>query len=158
MIRKTSLAIPNLLSAALALLFSVVPSRALTVAMTLPLDSTEGLKSLNAKLEPVTYKGRKAIRVTDTAPEGSSDDARFVVVTGGQFQDGIIEVDVAGDRIPSASEVARGFVGMAFRVSQGGPPFEAFYLRPYNGRSGDQLQRNHSAQYISVPEFPWSRA
>ena len=157
MMCKTSLAIPKLLSAALALLFSVAPSRAQTGAMTLPLDSPEGLKSLNAKVEPLTYKGRKAIRVTDTAPEGTSDDARFVVVTGSQFQDGVIEVDVAGDRIPGANEVARGFVGMAFRVAQSGPPFEAFYLRPYNGRSDDQLQRNHSAQYISIPEFPWSR-
>jgi hypothetical protein len=27
----------------------------------------------------------------------------------------------------------------------------------YNGRSDDQLQRNHSAQYISIPEFTWNR-
>lgn len=162
---KKSLAVSKLSSfsfvscptAALALLFSVAPSRAQTGAMTLPFDSTQGLRPVNAKLEPVTYKGRKAIRVTDTAPEGTSDDARFVVVTGSQFQDGVIEVDVAGDRIPGTPEVARGFVGIAFRVAQERPSFEAFYLRPYNGRSDDQLQRNHSAQYISSPEFPWNR-
>jgi len=145
------------LTAALALLFSVAPSRAQTRAMTLPLDSTEGLKPVNAKVEPVTYKGRKAIRVTDTSPEGTSDDGRFVVVTGSQLEDGLVEVDVAGDRIPGTTEVARGFVGIAFRVAQDGPPFEAFYLRPYNGRSDDQLQRNHSAQYIASPDFPWNR-
>lgn len=145
------------LTFALAVLFSVAPSRAQTKTVTLPLDSAEGLKSVNAKVEPVTYKGRKAIRVTDTAPQGTSDDGRFVVVAGSQFEDGLIEVDVAGDRIPGAAEVARGFVGVAFRVSQDGPPFEAFYLRPYNGRSDDQLQRNHSAQYISSPEYPWNR-
>jgi hypothetical protein len=115
------------------------------------------LRPVNAKVEPVIYKGRKALRVTDVAPAGTSDDARFVVVTGSRFQDGQIEVDVAGDRIPGAPEVARGFVGIAFRVAQAGPPFEAFYLRPYNGRSDDQLQRNHSAQYISSPEYPWNR-
>ncbi len=125
--------------------------------MTVPLDSAEGLKPVNAKVEPVTYKGRKALRVTDIAPQGASDDARFVVITGSQFQDGLIQVDVAGDRIPGAAEAARGFVGIAFRVAQDGPPFEAFYLRPYNGRSGDQLQRNHSAQYISIPEHPWNQ-
>jgi len=80
-----------------------------------------------------------------------------VVVTGSQFEDGLIEVDVAGDRIPGATEVAGGFVGIAFRVAPNGQPFEAFYLRPYNGRSDDQLQRNHSAQYISSPEYPWNR-
>ena len=144
-------------TAALAALFSVAAGSAQTRTMTLPLDSTAGLKPVNAKLEPAMYQGRKALRVTDAAPEGSPDDARFVVVTGSQFQDGLIEVDVAGDRMPGAAETARGFVGIAFRVAQGGPPFEAFYLRPYNGRSDDQLQRNHSAQYISSPEFPWNR-
>jgi hypothetical protein len=141
----------------LAILFCVPPSGAQTRSATLPLDSAEGLKPVNAKVEPVTYKGRKALRVTDTAPEGISDDGRFVVVTGSQFEDGLIEVDVAGDRIPGATEVARGFVGIAFRVAQDGLAFEAFYLRPYNGRSDDQLQRNHSAQYISSPDFPWNR-
>ena len=125
--------------------------------MTLPLDSTEALKPVNAKVESVTYKGRKALRVTDAAPQGTSDDGRFVVVSGSHFEDGLIEVNVAGDRLPNATELARGFVGIAFRVTSDRPLFEAFYLRPYNGRSEDQLQRNHSAQYISSPEFPWNR-
>lgn len=33
--------------------------------------------------------------------------------------------------------------------------FECFYLRPTNGRSTDQLRRNHAVQYVSEPEFPW---
>jgi hypothetical protein len=155
--KSVPLCLVSFLTAAFAFLFSVAPSRAQTTAMTLSLDSTEGLKPVNAKVEPATYKGRKALRVTDAAPEGTSDDGRFVVVTGSQFQDGLIEVDVAGDRIAGAAETARGFVGIAFRVAHDGPPFEAFYLRPFNGRSDDQLQRNHSAQYISSPEFPWNR-
>jgi hypothetical protein len=156
-LKSEPLSLISFLTAAVAVFLWVAPSRAQTRSTTLPLDSTEGLKPVNAKVEPVTYKGRKAIRVTDNAPEGTSDDGRFVVVTGSQFQDGLIAVDVAGDRVPGATEVARGFVGIAFRVAQDGPPFEAFYLRPYNGRSDDQLQRNHSAQYISSPEFPWNR-
>lgn len=155
--KSAALSLVSCLTAVLALLSIVAPSKAQTRAMTLPLDSTEGLKPVNSKVEPVTYKGRKALRVTDAAPEGTSDDGRFVVVTGSQFEDGLIEVDVAGDRIPGATEVARGFVGIAFRAAQDRPPFEAFYLRPYNGRSDDQLQRNHSAQYISSPEYPWNR-
>ena len=142
---------------ALLFLFAVAPGGAQTTALKLPLDSTEGLKAVNTKIEAVTYKGRKALRVTDTAPEGTSDGGRLVVLTGSQFEDGVIEVDVAGDRIPGASEVARGFVGVAFRVAQDATAFEAFYLRTYNGRSEDQLQRNHSAQYISSPEYPWNR-
>src|SRR6266516_1182975 len=52
------------LAAALAVLFSVAPSRAQTRAITLPLDSTEELKPVNVSVESVTYKGRKALRVT----------------------------------------------------------------------------------------------
>lgn len=155
------------LGIALMLLYAVAPCRAQTTPLTLPLDSTDGLKPTNAKIEAVTYKGRKALRVTDTAPQGTSDEGRFVVITGSQFEDGLIEVDVAGDRVPGAPETARGFVGVAFRVNSSPDTatpnannraaFEAFYLRPYNGRSEDQLQRNHSAQYFSSPEYPWSR-
>src|SRR4030095_11464650 len=85
------------LTVALALLCAA-PSGAQTKSMTIPLNSTAGLKPVNSKIESVTYKGRGALRVTDTAPEGTSDDARFVVVTGTQFEDGLIEVDIAGDR------------------------------------------------------------
>jgi hypothetical protein len=46
---------------------------------------------------------------------------------------------------------------MAFRVANGGAAYEAFYLRPTNGRAEDQERRNHSTQYISEPEFPWNR-
>jgi hypothetical protein len=28
-------------------------------------------------------------------------------------------------------------------------------LRPTNGRADDQVRRNHSVQYISIPGFPW---
>jgi hypothetical protein len=42
-------------------------------------------------------------------------------------------------------------------MSSDGSRYQSFYLRTKNGRSDDQLQRNHSAQYISVPEFPWQR-
>ena len=35
--------------------------------------------------------------------------------------------------------------------------YDAFYLRPTNGRAEDQERRNHAAQYISHPEWPWFR-
>ncbi len=155
--KSAPLSLVSWLTAVLALVVSVVPGRAQTQTMDFPLDSVQGSKPINVKVEPVTYKGRKALRVTDAAPENAGDASRFVIVKGSEFQDGQIEVDVAGDRVPGAPELARGFAGIAFRVAPDGPPYDAFYLRPYNGRSEDQLQRNHSAQYISIPEFTWNR-
>lgn len=66
------------------------------------------------------------------------------------MQDGAIEVSLSGDAVPDVPQDSRGFVGIAFRVAGDPPHYECFYLRPKNGRSEDQLRRNHSAQYISV--------
>ena len=35
--------------------------------------------------------------------------------------------------------------------------YECFYLRPTNARADNQLQRNHSTQYVAHPEHPWYR-
>lgn len=108
---------------------------------------------------PATYKGRSGVRVTDAVKDGPGNDNvdRLVLLPGTDFADGTIEVDVAGEPRPGASEGARGFVGIAFRVAADLSRFEAFYLRPTNGRAPDQVRRNHSAQYISFPDFPWQR-
>jgi hypothetical protein len=58
---------------------------------------------------------------------------------------------------PGAAADARGFVGIAFRVQDDLETYDAFYLRPANGRADDQERRNHAAQYISLPQWPWSR-
>lgn len=116
------------------------------------------LKPHKVKVEQATYKGKAAIRVTDALElkaEGNED--RVAVLTNTSFQDGTIEAEVAGEPGPGAFEGARGFVGLAFRVASDVSGFECFYLRPTNGRTDDQVRRNHSAQYISFPQFPWYR-
>ncbi len=124
---------------------------------TFPLNSTEGLKLNKVGAEAVTFKGRKAIRVTEAAGPPSQLEDRLAILPVADFQDGAIEVDVAGQPAAGAMEAARGFVGVAFRVSPDVSRFECFYLRPTNGRADDQVRRNHSAQYFSFPDFPWYR-
>ena len=82
---------------------------------------------------------------------------RLAIINGVTFQDGTIEVDVAGRRGPHAVADDRGFIGVAFRVSPNAERFEYLYLRPDNGRVNDQVRRNHSTQYASHPDFPWQR-
>jgi hypothetical protein len=50
-----------------------------------------------------------------------------------------------------------GFVGIAFRLHDDMKTYDAFYLRPTNGRADDQERRNHAAQYVSHPDWPWFR-
>ncbi|HKT46882.1 MAG TPA: hypothetical protein VJP87_05095 [Candidatus Acidoferrales bacterium] len=117
----------------------------------------ENLDLHNVKSEQVTYRGRRALRITDAAPPNLDDAGRLAIIPRTSFQDGTIAVDLAGDTAPDAPPRMRGFVGIAFRVDPQASRFECFYLRPKNGRSEDQLQRNHSAQYISFPGFGWEK-
>jgi hypothetical protein len=113
------------------------------------------LHSVRANI--VIYRERTALRITDTGTSDLDDASRFALVRAISFQDGTIEVTLSGDTVPDAPPQLRGFVGIAFRVSADESQFECFYIRPKNGRSDDQLQRNHSAQYISIPGFPWQK-
>jgi hypothetical protein len=126
---------------------------------TFTLDSTKGLQPHDVTLAPATYQGRKSVRVTpDLAAAGkTASGGGFAVLSGTTFHNGTIELEVAGKPGAGAPGDARGFVGVAFRVSDDASKYECFYLRPTNGRADDQLRRNHSAQYISFPDYEWNR-
>jgi len=95
-------------------------------------------------------------RMLAVSPSAPSDDATFAVVDGITAQDFIVEAVIKGAPIDNSS-TARGFVGIAFRISGDLSRFEAIYVRPTNARADDQLRRNHTTQYISHPEYPWER-
>jgi hypothetical protein len=123
----------------------------------IPIEPVAKLKLQNVKADVVTYQGRSAVRITDASAENLPDGARLAIIAGTAFEDGVIEADLTGDALPGTPETVRGFTGIAFRVAPDGAKYECFYLRPKNGRAEDQTQRNHSTQYISVPDFPWQR-
>jgi len=140
--------------------------------LTLSLESMDGLEvqGINDEsTEPVkfdaavaSYRGRRAVRIVNVErPETKTGEQVLAIVKGSDFKDGTIEADVAGVPRPGAKPSTRGFVGIAFRVrdqvQDHGARYEAFYLRMTNGRADDQLQRNHSVQYVSQPDFPWQR-
>ena len=135
-----------------------------STAQTFALDSTNGLQPHDVKIEAMTYLGRKAVRVMSALPADAelataknAEGGGIVVLQGTSFHDGTLEVDVAGKPRVGALPDARGFVGLAFRVSSDPSRYECFYVRPTNGRADDQLRRNHSTQYISMPDYQWSR-
>jgi hypothetical protein len=123
-----------------------------------PLDSAQGLEAHGVAIEPVTYQGRKAVRVVEQSKAGeTSSVGGIAVLPGASFHDGVIEVELAGKPAAGAPGDARGFVGIVFRANADASKYECVYLRPTNGRADDQLRRNHSTQYISIPEYEWFR-
>lgn len=128
------------------------------------LEKPAALVPRNVTVEPVDFAGRNAIKVTTVPakddewianPKGSGGG--IVVVPNTAFHNGAIEVDVASRPKPGAMADARGFAGLAFHVNPEGTRQEHVYLRPTNGRSEDQLRRNHSIQYASTPDYEWDR-
>jgi len=116
---------------------------------------SEAIELKGLKAEVVDYKGKRAMKFTE-AP-GAQGDGQLCILKQYTIKDGAMEVWVAGEPSASAGTGARGFVGVAFRVRPNGDKYEAFYLRPTNGRADDQVRRNHSAQYISHPDHHWQR-
>jgi hypothetical protein len=133
----------------------------------LSLETVTGLSLHNVQAEPVSLEGKRGLRVTFSAdakqrfralsPEEQARFETLAVVEGSHFTNGVIEAEIAGEPAPDAQEGARGFVGIAFRVGPDLNTYDAFYLRPTNGRADDQVRRNHSAQYVSHPAWPWFR-
>ena len=146
-----------LVMALMLIVTSIVAAGQKTRVITVQLDKIKDMKLINVTAETVRFKGRKAVRVVDAAAGSVGDEGRLAILPDTEFEDGVIEVDLSGEVGPNAPEGARGFVGLAFRASPDVSHFECFYLRPTNGRAQDQVRRNHSAQYISFPGFPWQR-
>jgi hypothetical protein len=143
------------------------------------LSFPDNVKPHNAVVKSVNYKGKAALKaeISEEAKAklaearrqreaggnqggpaaGDGNRVNHLIVVGEDFHDGTIEVQVAGEPAPGSSGGARGFVGVAFRVQPDMDTYDCFYLRPTNGRANDQERRNHSAQYISHPDYPWFR-
>ncbi len=170
---KTALFRITFTASSIALLLSVA------AAKSIDLTATDRLRPHNANVEARTFKGKQALKAEITAEAreaiaearrqrqasgnqggpGADEAGRVdhLVVVDEDFHNGTIELEVAGQPAPGAAGGARGFVGVAFRVQPDLKTYDCFYLRPTNGRAEDQERRNHSAQYISHPDYPWFR-
>lgn len=68
-----------------------------------------------------------------------------------EFTNGIIEFDVRGENVKQHS-----FVGIAFH-GVNNETFDAIYLRPFQFKEEDQVLRDRSIQYISLPDYTWRK-
>lgn len=122
------------------------------------LTSTAGLLLHGVDAVVVTHRGRRALRLTESAGLAKTEaENSLAILTESAFENGAIRVDLAGRPAPVAVTTARGFVGIAFRLTREPLRFEYVYLRPTNARADDQLRRNHTTQYSAFPDFPWHR-
>jgi len=108
----------------------------------------------NVRVETTTYHGKVGLKMIE---KESGPGGGLAVLKGLEFRDGEIALEVSGAPSKTADPTARGFIGIMFRIQADGSHAESFYLRPTNGRADNQLNRNHSVQYVSPPEWTWQR-
>ena len=125
----------------------------LQISLPMHAQALDQLGPKNVSLKQMTYKGRSAMQVIP-APDALNGSS-YATLKGISFQDGTIEVDLAGKPALGAGPDARGFIGIAFRLRTN--TYEYIYIRPTNGRADDQVRRNHSTQYSSYPDFDFAR-
>ena len=104
----------------------------------------------------MTFQGRRGLRLHSLDQDGPTD-VLLAIVQGMVVRGGGSERVVSCAPLPDAPADMRGFIGLSFRVSADGSRSEDLYLRPTNGRAEDQLRRNHTVQYQSIPGYGWKR-
>jgi hypothetical protein len=125
-------------------------------AQTFPFTKDK-LVGVNVSMSVETLKSRSVVKVTKDSTVKEVDEPTFVRLKGVEFKDGTIEVMVLSKLQANAPELARGFIGVAFRINEDHSKFECIYIRPANGRDSNQVRRNHSIQYFSYPDYKFSR-
>jgi len=105
----------------------------------------DGWKVFNRKAEII--KENDEVSVYFNAQQGSG----VTWLEGVEFNNGIIEADIKGKDLQG-----RSFVGIAFRgVDE--KTYDGIYFRQFNFKSDNPTRKSHSVQYISHPEYSWSR-
>ena len=131
--------------------FFIASSQAQTISL-----APDNVISYQVIVTQSDYKGKNALALQ--MPKTAINEKTVALFKNIDFHNGIIEATISGQPQMNAGEGARGFVGIAFRVSKDTSKMELFYIRPTNGRANDQVRRNHSTQYVSLPGYPWERS
>ena len=124
------------------------------------LDDSTKFELVNAGTKWVEYRGRHALKLAPLpGHEHAQNEELMAILADSDFKNGTIELDVSGARRAgySTAEDERGFkgmIGVSFRIQ--GDKRETIYVRPENARLDNQVFRNRSTQYESIPDFPWN--
>ena len=125
-------------------------------AQTISLNQ-EHLEAIGVNMSHVMLDGKRSVQAVKNDAVKEVDEPTFVRCKDVFFKDGTIEVNVLSKLRQDAPAFARGFIGVAFHINENNSKFECIYIRPTNGRSDDQVRRNHSIQYFAYPDYKFSR-
>jgi hypothetical protein len=103
------------------------------------------IELFNRKLDPSKADSPQSVFLNAAPNDG------VAWITGAEFSEGTIELEIKGK-----NQQGQSFVGIAFH-GQGNRAFDAVYLRPFNFQAAEQERRDHSIQYVSMPDYDWNK-
>lgn len=156
--------VPIMLIVATALTGATPSSQAQAPAAYRLHEMPAGATLHNVTAAPAASKRRDALKVefteatNQTSPGVFFDMPTFVLIPA-NFKNGTIEVDILSRLNGKGPPDARAFVGLAYRIVDGGKHFEAVYLRPLNGRKTNPAapRDRRAIQYFAYPDWKFDR-
>lgn len=118
--------------------------------------NTENFKAVHTAIENVVVDGEMTLRVVKAEKIMEFDENTYAKLLDTPFHNGTIEVKMLSRLLPDAPDFARGFIGIAYRISDDDTKFESFYVRPTNGRCDDPIRKAHGCQYFSYPKYTFA--
>lgn len=113
-------------------------------------------RAVHTAISTTELAGETVLRAVKAEKLMEFDENTYAKLIGTSFHNGVIEVDMLSRLLPDAPEFARGFIGIAFRISEDDAKFESYYVRPTNGRTDDPVRKAHGSQYFSYPRYTFS--
>ena len=119
--------------------------------------SREQFEAVNVLAENRMLDGENTLRVVKGQEKLMRfDENTYARLKDLTFHNGVIEVKMLSRLLPDAPDFARGFIGIAFRISPDDSEFESFYIRPTNAMTDDPVRRAHGCQYFSYPGYTFA--
>lgn len=109
------------------------------------LANGKGLEVFNRTAAAITDGSRNGVRLS------AADGDGVAYLSGVEFANGTIQVDVRGKDVQQQS-----FVGIAFHGVDA-TTYDAVYFRPFNFKTADAARRIRAVQYVSHPAYPWPK-
>lgn len=115
------------------------------------------IKNFKAVNTTITNENENVVRVVKSNKIYEYDENTYAKLNDCNFHNGTIKVKMLSRLLKDAPDFARGFIGIAFRISNQDDQFESFYVRPTNGRTClDEVRKQHGCQYFSYPKYTFA--
>lgn len=117
---------------------------------------TLSFDTFSTQLTEIDFGQSKVIEVIKNDNLEKFDINSYAKLTEYSLKNGSFEAEVYSQLLEDAPDFARGFIGLAFHISDDNKHFESFYIRPTNGRIEDPVRKNRAYQYFAYPDYDFA--